>query len=158
MEQIETILEPYDVEFCLGMVLSSILQFWLTYRQSIMAFVVGDNCIQCKYTDCVAVCPTRCVPWRPEFHGNQPNRMHWLWFCVYLRMQETLKRSSKKWTARRSRSLLKWMPSLPKSGQYKWKSKHRWMKLRKWNGVSDKLAMLEKVIVEKNSNKKGVLI
>ncbi|MFA0071797.1 ferredoxin, partial [Vibrio breoganii] len=22
-----------------------------------MAFVVGDNCIQCKYTDCVAVCP-----------------------------------------------------------------------------------------------------
>ncbi|MCG6418452.1 ferredoxin, partial [Vibrio fluvialis] len=22
-----------------------------------MAFVVTDNCIQCKYTDCVAVCP-----------------------------------------------------------------------------------------------------
>lgn len=22
-----------------------------------MTFVVGDNCIKCKYTDCVAVCP-----------------------------------------------------------------------------------------------------
>lgn len=25
-----------------------------------MAFVVTDNCIKCKYTDCVAVCPVDC--------------------------------------------------------------------------------------------------
>ena len=25
-----------------------------------MAYVVGDNCIKCKYTDCVQVCPVDC--------------------------------------------------------------------------------------------------
>ncbi len=25
-----------------------------------MAYVVTDNCIKCKYTDCVAVCPVDC--------------------------------------------------------------------------------------------------
>lgn len=25
-----------------------------------MTFVVGENCIQCKYTDCVEVCPVDC--------------------------------------------------------------------------------------------------
>ncbi|MBW3696753.1 ferredoxin family protein [Vibrio sp. T187] len=25
-----------------------------------MAYVVGENCIKCKYTDCVAVCPADC--------------------------------------------------------------------------------------------------
>lgn len=25
-----------------------------------MTFVVGDNCIKCKYTDCVEVCPVDC--------------------------------------------------------------------------------------------------
>ena len=25
-----------------------------------MAFVVGDACVKCKYTDCVEVCPVDC--------------------------------------------------------------------------------------------------
>lgn len=25
-----------------------------------MTFIVGENCIKCKYTDCVAVCPVDC--------------------------------------------------------------------------------------------------
>lgn len=25
-----------------------------------MAFIVGENCIKCKYTDCVEVCPVDC--------------------------------------------------------------------------------------------------
>ncbi|MBU2238121.1 MAG: ferredoxin, partial [Gammaproteobacteria bacterium] len=25
-----------------------------------MAFIVTDNCIRCKYTDCVEVCPVDC--------------------------------------------------------------------------------------------------
>lgn len=25
-----------------------------------MAYIVGDNCIRCKYTDCVDVCPVDC--------------------------------------------------------------------------------------------------
>lgn len=29
-----------------------------------MAYVVTDNCTDCRYTDCVAVCPVEC------FHGD----------------------------------------------------------------------------------------
>lgn len=25
-----------------------------------MAFIVGDNCVKCKFTDCVEVCPVDC--------------------------------------------------------------------------------------------------
>ena len=25
-----------------------------------MAYIVGDSCVKCKYTDCVAVCPVEC--------------------------------------------------------------------------------------------------
>lgn len=32
-----------------------------------MAFVVTDNCIQCKYTDCVDVCPVDCFHEGPNF-------------------------------------------------------------------------------------------
>lgn len=32
-----------------------------------MAFVVTDNCIQCKYTDCVAVCPVDAFHEGPNF-------------------------------------------------------------------------------------------
>ena len=27
-----------------------------------MTYVVIDNCIACKYTDCVEVCPVDCIP------------------------------------------------------------------------------------------------
>lgn len=32
-----------------------------------MTFVVTDNCIQCKYTDCVEVCPVDCFHEGPNF-------------------------------------------------------------------------------------------
>lgn len=32
-----------------------------------MTFVVTDNCIQCKYMDCVAVCPVDCFHEGPNF-------------------------------------------------------------------------------------------
>jgi len=32
-----------------------------------MTFAVGDNCIKCKYTDCVEVCPVDCFYEGPEF-------------------------------------------------------------------------------------------
>jgi ferredoxin len=31
-----------------------------TERELSMTFVVNDNCIKCKYTDCVEVCPVDC--------------------------------------------------------------------------------------------------
>ena len=32
-----------------------------------MTFVVTENCIKCKYTDCVAVCPVDCFHEGPNF-------------------------------------------------------------------------------------------
>lgn len=32
-----------------------------------MTHVVGDSCIGCKYTDCVAVCPVECFHEGPNF-------------------------------------------------------------------------------------------
>ncbi|WP_417531799.1 ferredoxin FdxA [Marinobacter lipolyticus] len=32
-----------------------------------MTFVVTENCIRCKYTDCVDVCPTECFHEGPNF-------------------------------------------------------------------------------------------
>lgn len=37
-----------------------------------MAFVVGDNCIKCKYTDCVAVCPVDAFFEGPNFLAIDP--------------------------------------------------------------------------------------
>ena len=37
-----------------------------------MAFVVTDNCIQCKYTDCVAVCPADAFHEGPNFLTINP--------------------------------------------------------------------------------------
>ncbi|MCG7533020.1 ferredoxin family protein [Psychrobium sp. MM17-31] len=37
-----------------------------------MAFVVTDNCIACKYTDCVAVCPADAFHEGPNFLAINP--------------------------------------------------------------------------------------
>lgn len=38
-----------------------------------MAFVVTDNCIKCKYTDCVAVCPADAFYEGPNFLAINPD-------------------------------------------------------------------------------------
>jgi ferredoxin len=38
-----------------------------------MAFVVTDNCIRCKYTDCVAVCPADAFYEGPNFLVINPD-------------------------------------------------------------------------------------
>src|SRR4051812_39049926 len=38
-----------------------------------MPFVVTDSCIQCKYTDCVAVCPMDCFFEGPNFLAINPD-------------------------------------------------------------------------------------
>lgn len=37
-----------------------------------MTFVVGENCIKCKYTDCVEVCPVDCFYEGPNFLAINP--------------------------------------------------------------------------------------
>ena len=38
-----------------------------------MAFVVTENCIKCKYTDCVEVCPVDCFYEGPNFLVIHPD-------------------------------------------------------------------------------------
>ncbi len=38
-----------------------------------MTYVVGDNCIKCKYTDCVDVCPVDCFHEGPNFLVIDPD-------------------------------------------------------------------------------------
>lgn len=38
-----------------------------------MTYVVTENCIKCKYTDCVAVCPVDCFVEGPNFLAINPN-------------------------------------------------------------------------------------
>ncbi len=38
-----------------------------------MAFVVGENCIKCKFTDCVEVCPVDCFYEGPNFLVIHPD-------------------------------------------------------------------------------------
>lgn len=38
-----------------------------------MTFVVTDNCIKCKYTDCVEVCPVDCFYEGPNFLVIDPD-------------------------------------------------------------------------------------
>ena len=38
-----------------------------------MTFVVTDNCIKCKYTDCVEVCPVDCFYEGPNFLVIHPD-------------------------------------------------------------------------------------
>ena len=42
-------------------------------REHAMTFIVGDNCIKCKYTDCVEVCPVDCFYEGPNFLVIHPD-------------------------------------------------------------------------------------
>lgn len=47
-----------------------------------MAFVVTESCIQCKYTDCVSVCPMECFVEGPNFLVINPDECIDCSICV----------------------------------------------------------------------------
>lgn len=47
-----------------------------------MPFVVTDSCIQCKYTDCVSVCPMDCFVEGPNFLVINPDECIDCSMCV----------------------------------------------------------------------------
>ncbi len=42
-------------------------------QETCMAFIVTENCIRCKYTDCVEVCPVDCFYEGPNFLVINPD-------------------------------------------------------------------------------------
>lgn len=47
-----------------------------------MAYVVAENCIKCKYSDCVAVCPVDCFHEGPNFLVIDPEECIDCELCV----------------------------------------------------------------------------
>jgi len=47
-----------------------------------MTYFVGENCIKCKYTDCVAVCPVDCFYEGPNFLVIDPTECIDCGVCV----------------------------------------------------------------------------
>ncbi|WP_303901022.1 ferredoxin FdxA [Thiohalomonas denitrificans] len=47
-----------------------------------MTYVVTDNCIRCKYTDCVEVCPVDCFHEGPNFLAIDPEECIDCTLCV----------------------------------------------------------------------------
>ena len=47
-----------------------------------MTYVVGENCIKCKYTDCVDVCPVDCFHEGPNFLVIDPEECIDCTLCV----------------------------------------------------------------------------
>lgn len=47
-----------------------------------MTYLVTENCIRCKYTDCVAVCPVDCFHEGPNFLAINPDECIDCGVCV----------------------------------------------------------------------------
>jgi ferredoxin len=50
-----------------------LLPLFFTHRLNAMTHVVTEACIQCKYTDCVDVCPVDCFREGPNFLTIDPD-------------------------------------------------------------------------------------
>jgi ferredoxin len=106
-----------------------------------MTFLVTENCIKCKYTDCVSVCPVDCFYEGPNFLAINPDECIDCSVCVpecpanaiisdndttvdvqfWLDVNSKL---SKKWP-----NITKKKPALPKADE--------------WNGKEGKIGLLE---------------
>jgi ferredoxin len=105
-----------------------------------MAFFVTDNCINCKHTDCVSVCPVDCFYEGPNFLVIDPEACIDCAMCVpecpvdAIYSQDTLPDDQKHFIEINARLSKKWpniitqIPPLDEA--------------EKWDGVTEKLAHL----------------
>ena len=111
-----------------------------------MTFVVTDNCILCKYTDCVEVCPVDCFYEGPNFLAIDPDECIDCALCepecpanaifsedevpkgqeVFIQLNEEL---AQKWP-----NITEMKDKLPEAA--------------KWDGVEGKLQYLEKQVLD----------
>ena len=107
-----------------------------------MAFVVGDNCIQCKYTDCVAVCPADAFHVGPNSMVINPIECIDCGLCVpecdaqAIFQEDELPEDQK--------IFIEVNAELAEIWPVQTEVKAPMDDAEKWNGVADKLAMLEK--------------
>ena len=106
-----------------------------------MAFVVTENCIKCKYTDCVAVCPADAFYEGPNFLAISPIDCIDCGLCVpecpaeAIYQEDELPDSQQEFTELNAELALIW----PRITQVKPAPADA----DTWNGVADKLKLIE---------------
>lgn len=107
-----------------------------------MAFVVADNCILCKHTDCVEVCPVDCFYEGPNFLVINPDECIDCGLCepecpVDAIFEEHDLPDDQRHYIKLNADLSQEWPNITKK-------KEALPDAEKWNGVPDKLKHLER--------------
>lgn len=107
-----------------------------------MAYVVTENCIKCKYTDCVDVCPVDCFREGPNFLVIEPDECIDCTLCVAecpaeaIFAEDDLPLDQRQFIALNAELAKQWKPIVAK--------KDAPADADTWNGVKDKLHLLER--------------
>lgn len=107
-----------------------------------MTYVVTENCIKCKYTDCVDVCPVDCFREGPNFLVIDPDECIDCTLCVAecpaeaIFAEDDLPPDQHQFTALNAELAKKWKPIV--------QGKDAPPDADEWNGKKDKLRLLER--------------
>lgn len=107
-----------------------------------MTYVVSENCIRCKYTDCVAVCPVDCFREGLNFLAIDPDECIDCMLCVAecpaeaIFAEDDLPEDQRHFTALNAELAKLWRPIVAK--------KDAPADADKWRIVKDKLRFLER--------------
>ena len=107
-----------------------------------MTYVVTENCIKCKYTDCVDVCPVDCFREGPNFLVIDPDECIDCTLCVAecpaeaIFAEDDLPLDQRQFIALNAELAKQWKPIVQK--------KDAPADADTWNGKKDKLPLLER--------------
>ncbi len=107
-----------------------------------MTYVVSENCIKCKYTDCVDVCPVDCFREGPNFLVIDPDECIDCTLCVAecpaeaIYAEDDLPESQRHFIGLNAELSKQWKPIVNK--------KDAPADADKWCGIKDKLRFLER--------------
>ncbi len=107
-----------------------------------MTFVVTENCIKCKYMDCIEVCPVDCFHEGPNFLVIDPDECIDCTLCEpecpanAILAEDALPEDQKHFTALNAELAKQW-PVITEKGEPPADAKD-------WDGVPDKLSHLER--------------
>ena len=107
-----------------------------------MAFVVGENCIRCKHTDCVAVCPVNCFYEGPNFLAINPDECIDCELCVPVCPEKAIYRDTD--VPERESMFVELNRELAEQWPPIYKKKAALPEANEWSGVPDKLQFLER--------------
>jgi ferredoxin len=107
-----------------------------------MAYVVTENCIKCKYTDCVDVCPVDCFREGPNFLVIDPDECIDCTLCVpecpaeAIFAEDDVPPSQKSFIALNAELAKEWLPIIERKAPPP--------DAEQWLGVQGKLDKLER--------------